>query len=112
MRKEKVQAKTEPKPLAVSISARYEKAQERLGIAKKELDEAIAELKASRIILLAELRECPDGVTRREREILDAVRAGKFNKEIGWDLHVSERTVKFHVSSLLKKFNVSTRREL
>jgi len=34
------------------------------------------------------------------------------NKEIGDKLHISERTVKFHVSSLLEKFSVRRRTDL
>ena len=34
------------------------------------------------------------------------------NKEISCELNISERTVKFHVSSLLSKFKVRSRKEL
>lgn len=51
-------------------------------------------------------------LTRREEEVLKGVLASQANKEIGISLNVSERTVKFHVSSLLAKFNVRGRMEL
>ena len=51
-------------------------------------------------------------VSRREREVLDGVLQNLANKEIASRLHVSERTVKFHVSSLLAKFGVTNRTEL
>jgi DNA-binding NarL/FixJ family response regulator len=51
-------------------------------------------------------------LTRREQEVLTGVIAGKVNKEIGYDLHISTRTVKFHVASLLAKFHVKGRMEL
>lgn len=51
-------------------------------------------------------------VTRREEEVLRGILRGFANKEIASDLHLSERTVKFHVSSLLSKFHVRGRMEL
>jgi DNA-binding NarL/FixJ family response regulator len=51
-------------------------------------------------------------LTNRETEILDLVRAGLINKVIGHQLHISERAVKFHVSNLLVKFNVTERTKL
>lgn len=51
-------------------------------------------------------------LTRREQQVLEGVAKGRANKEIGEQVHLSERTVKFHVSNLLKKFKVPTRYEL
>jgi DNA-binding CsgD family transcriptional regulator len=51
-------------------------------------------------------------VTRREEEVLRGILRGFANKEIAGDLNLSERTVKFHVSSLLAKFRVRGRMEL
>ena len=48
-------------------------------------------------------------VSRREQEVLDLLLKHLANKEIASNLQVSERTVKFHVSSLLAKFGVSDR---
>lgn len=45
----------------------------------------------------------------RQREVLDHVLQDLSNKEIGWRLHVTERTVKFHVSRLLAKFKARDR---
>jgi DNA-binding CsgD family transcriptional regulator len=45
----------------------------------------------------------------REREVLECVLKNLSNKEIGARLNVSERTVKYHVSALLAKFNVRDR---
>jgi len=42
----------------------------------------------------------------------DAVRRQLQNKEIAAELNVSERTIKFYVSSLLLKFGVAGRGEL
>ena len=51
-------------------------------------------------------------LTRREEEVLDGVLKSLANKEIASHLNLSERTVKFHVSSLLAKFKVRSRMEL
>jgi DNA-binding CsgD family transcriptional regulator len=48
-------------------------------------------------------------ISRREQEVLDGVLQSLANKEIASRLNVSERTVKFHVSSLLAKFGVTDR---
>jgi len=54
----------------------------------------------------------PAELTRRESEVLECVLQHKSNKEIGSQLHLSERTIKFHVSSLLAKFGVRDRVDL
>jgi len=51
-------------------------------------------------------------LTRREEEVLSGVMRSLANKEIAATLNLSERTVKFHVSSLLAKFHVRGRMEL
>jgi DNA-binding CsgD family transcriptional regulator len=51
-------------------------------------------------------------LTRREEEVLAGLMKSLANKEIANNLNLSERTVKFHVSSLLAKFRVRGRMEL
>ena len=51
-------------------------------------------------------------LTRREEEVFGGVMRSLANKEIAASLNLSERTVKFHVSSLLTKFRVRGRMEL
>ena len=51
-------------------------------------------------------------LTRREEEVLGGIIRSLANKEIAASLNLSERTVKFHVSSLLAKFRVRGRMEL
>jgi len=51
-------------------------------------------------------------LTHREEEVLDGILRSLANKEIACELNLSERTVKFHVSSLLAKFKVRSRMEL
>jgi DNA-binding NarL/FixJ family response regulator len=48
-------------------------------------------------------------LTKTERKILQAIVAGKANKEIAFDLNVSENTVKTHVKNVFEKLGVSDR---
>lgn len=51
-------------------------------------------------------------LTKREQEVLDRVLQGQGNKEIASALNVSERNIKFHVTNLLQKANVTSRHNL
>lgn len=48
-------------------------------------------------------------LSAREREVLECMTQGMCNKEIARTLHVTDRTVKAHVSSILRKLRVSDR---
>jgi DNA-binding NarL/FixJ family response regulator len=50
-------------------------------------------------------------LSARETEVLAMMAEGMANKEIAAHLHISEHTVKFHVSSILGKLAVSSRGE-
>ncbi|MCA9973161.1 MAG: response regulator transcription factor [Anaerolineales bacterium] len=49
------------------------------------------------------------GLTEREKEVLQQVVRGKKNEQIAETLNISISTVKNHVSSILKKLDVTTR---
>ena len=48
-------------------------------------------------------------LSAREREVLALIARGHPNKAIARELEVSERTVKFHVGSILTKLSASNR---
>jgi DNA-binding NarL/FixJ family response regulator len=52
---------------------------------------------------------CPANLTNSELAVLRAVAAGKGNKQIGVDLLVTEQTVKFHLTNLYRKLDISSR---
>ena len=61
------------------------------------------------IELKTDLADKLNELTRREIEVLKLLAEGMFNKEIAVRLHISERTVKNHVSNLFKKIKVNDR---
>jgi DNA-binding NarL/FixJ family response regulator len=58
-----------------------------------------------------ESRTTPGPLTDREVEVLGMLLRGLANKQIAVQLGISEHTVKFHVSSIYTKLNVSNRTE-
>lgn len=53
----------------------------------------------------------PDALTPRELDVLPLIARGQLNKEIADTLDITERTVKFHVSSILGKLGAGNRTE-
>ena len=53
-----------------------------------------------------------DQLTPREREVLQLIARGYMYKEIAYDLSISVKTVEAHVSSVLRKLQLSSRHEL
>ncbi len=56
-----------------------------------------------------EVAEIFSPLTPRELEILQAVAGGQSNKEIARQLHISDQTVKNHITSILRKLAVNDR---
>ncbi len=65
--------------------------------------------RAKKIIQACLLATSPVQLSPRQEEVLRAILQGLTNKEIASRLHVSVRTIKFHVSLLLEKFEVDSR---
>jgi FixJ family two-component response regulator len=53
-----------------------------------------------------------DLLTRRERQVLDKVLAGKASREIAAELFISVKTVDFHRGRIMQKLGISALREL
>lgn len=58
-------------------------------------------------------RLCPDGMfTARQAAVVEALRRGKANKIIAFELHMSESTVKVHIRNIMKKLRARNRTEV
>lgn len=57
----------------------------------------------------AETAEKSKTLTNRQSQVLDLIAQGKSNKQIAYDMGVSESTVKLHINALLRSLNVSNR---
>jgi FixJ family two-component response regulator len=51
-------------------------------------------------------------LSRREREVLERVLQGRLNKQIAYELEISEKTVKAHRGKVMEKMEVATVAEL
>jgi DNA-binding NarL/FixJ family response regulator len=51
----------------------------------------------------------PDGLTRREAEVLSLIAAGRSNAEIARDLFISQTTVKTHINNIFAKTGLRDR---
>lgn len=67
--------------------------------------------RADAALLIRELHDPspPQHLTGREQQVLQMICEGLANKEIAWKLHISEKTVKSHVSTILDKFGLQSR---
>lgn len=52
-----------------------------------------------------------EDLTPRQHQILTGMAAGKLNKQIAWELDLSERTIKMHRSALFRALGVRTSAE-
>ena len=91
------------------ITAALEAAHDGLAVFSPEILDLLLPASAE----LAGEDELPPGepLSEREIEVLSLMAEGAGNKEIALRLHISENTVKFHVSSILNKLGAATRTE-
>ncbi|HEY8563306.1 MAG TPA: response regulator transcription factor [Pyrinomonadaceae bacterium] len=84
-------------------------------ISPDELVKAIRSVAAGRKYIPSDIAEIlsenigSEELTATETRILQQIVAGKSNKEIAYDLNVSENTVKTHVKNVFEKLQVSDR---
>jgi DNA-binding CsgD family transcriptional regulator len=64
---------------------------------------------AKRLVRACVETRSPVYLSQRQRDVLRTLMQDRSNKEIAAKLNISVRTVKFHVSALLAKFNVHSR---
>ena len=78
-----------------------------------ELEQAVAEIGEGRTWFKTEGRtSSPSGMSKlscRQVEILELMTRGLLNKQIAWELGVTEGTVKSHVSAILEKLGCDRR---
>jgi DNA-binding NarL/FixJ family response regulator len=75
------------------------------------LQPVVASKLLGRVRRAVEPSASPDALTDRELEVLRLLAQGQTNKEIAAALVITERTVKFHVSSILGKLGAGNRTE-
>ncbi|MFZ2996187.1 PAS domain-containing protein [Sphingobium sp.] len=66
---------------------------------------AVAGPETQRECRAADARARIGALTARQRAVLVAMASGKLNKQIAWDLGLTERTVKMHRAAMLKALN-------
>lgn len=49
-----------------------------------------------------------EGLSRRQRQILEALAKGRLNKQIAYELDLTERTIKMHRAAMLRALGVRT----
>jgi DNA-binding NarL/FixJ family response regulator len=91
---------TSPEELGAAITA----AAQGLIVLPKALTEGLLQEPTS-------VEELSEPLTAREREVLELLSQGFSNRLIASELHISEHTVKFHISSLYAKLAVNNRAE-
>ena len=74
-------------------------------------------LERSRAALVREaemqvLRDCYASLTPREREVMTLVVSGLLNKQVGWELGISEITVKAHRGNMMQKMKAESLADL
>lgn len=64
---------------------------------------------AARLMREVRAPDSPEKLTERETDVLRLLALGRANKEIALELNISEKTVKTHVSAILRKLGVPSR---
>ena len=78
---------------------------------ESSLSPAVARMVLQEVFQPGEKPLSPDPLTKRELEVLQVLAKGKSNREIGENLHITEATVRTHVSNILAKLHLASRTE-
>jgi DNA-binding NarL/FixJ family response regulator len=92
----------------VADAATFTDAVRRVAAGGQVIDPAIV----TRLLNRRRRQDPLDELTAREREVLQLIARGYRYKEIAASLHLSVKTVESHVSSVLRKLQLSSRHEL
>ena len=98
------------KAATVELVARPLHVQDLLSAVREALDDARRARDAR--AAAADLRARHDSLTPRQRQVLELVAQGLLNKQIGYELGISEVTVKIHRRLAMKKMGASSVPEL
>ena len=103
-------AKRQKHPKALQLIreslSQIQELQQQVSVLLKETKKHQDERKADR-----EFHYPASPLTKREMEVLALIKKGRTNKQIAEQLFIAERTVKFHVTSILSKLYAETRTE-
>lgn len=61
---------------------------------------------------LAEIHQCAEALTLRERDVFVHLMAGMLNKQIAYELGISEKTVKVHRAQIMQKMQAESLADL
>jgi DNA-binding NarL/FixJ family response regulator len=81
-------------------------------VSRKEVVELVQNLRLATARAEQSVEIQTQGLSSRERQIVEAIEAGCTNREIAKELHLSERTVKYHLTRIFNKCGVAGRMEL
>lgn len=77
-----------------------------------KVEAALASVQSAESVQARRLREALTQLSQREREVLDELLAGHYNKNIADHLGITARTVEFHRANLFTKMGVGSAVEL
>jgi DNA-binding NarL/FixJ family response regulator len=97
--------------LKTSPNQRMREAVEHVAAGRAYLDPAITATVLAQVARPTQGPEERPPLSDKELAVLVLLASGRRNKQIAADLHITERTVKFHVSSILRRLQVSNRTE-
>ena len=66
---------------------------------------------ANDLLNFIDVKDQENPLTQREKQILEMVSEGMYNKEIAYQLNISEKTVQFHLKSVFSKLKANSRTE-